>query len=204
MLAKYWNVKKLRQSIIPAIAVLLVGVLIGAVLVWRDHLDNLAEAAALTGRVAEVNQKIAETPAPPSDLAAGLAAARDGLAEAGAALPAAIERNDVVDYIINLADKYRVEAIPLIVEGWSPESPGSPYNVLKLNVTVAGRLDGVTRLLVALQASEYPSLTISDLSVNRLDQPDNSTGFGDATLVTAGMNIALYTYTPVAQENVTS
>jgi hypothetical protein len=204
MLDKYWNNKKLRQSFISVISVLLLGVLVGVILVWHDHLSRCAEASALAGQIAEINQKIADTPAPPSDLAAGLAAARAGLAEAEAALPASIERNDVVDYIINLADKYRVEAIPLIVEGWSPESPGSPYNILKLNVTATGRLDGVTGLLAALQASEYPSLTISDLSITRVDSPDNSNGFGDATLVAAGMNIALYTYTPVSQENVTS
>jgi hypothetical protein len=204
MLDKYWHNKTRQQLFVSVISVLLVGILVGAVLVWHDRLDYRAKAAALASQIAVVNQKIAGTPAPPADLAAGLAAARAGLAEAEAALPASIAPNDVVDYIINLADKCRVEAVPLIVEGWSPESTGSPYNILKLNVTATGRLDGITNFISELQASEYTSLTISDLSIDRLDQPDNSTGFGDATLVSAGMNIALYTYTPVTQGDLTS
>jgi hypothetical protein len=184
--------------------VLLVGVVVGGILVWRDHLGNRAQVAALNEQIAQVNQKIIDTPAPPADLEAGLASALAGLAAAETALPTAINRNDVVDYIIGLADACRVEAVPLVVEGWVPEGPGSSYSALKLSVTVTGSLSGVTGLISELQDSEYPSLTVTGLSVARLDRPGNSAGFGDDTLVTVDMNIALYTYTPAAPEEISS
>jgi hypothetical protein len=204
MVVKAGRKKKIVDLLTLVVAVLLAGVIVGGALVWHQDLADRAGANALAGQLAGVNQKIVDTPAPPADLEVGLAAARAEMAAAEAVLPAVIERNDVVDYLISLADKHRVEAVPLVVEGWSPQSPGSPYNILKLNVTVTGRLAGVTDFISDLQDSEYLSLTVTGLSVNRLDIPGSSSGFGSATLVTAGMNIALYTYTPAAQGDVSS
>jgi hypothetical protein len=190
--------KKKYKALIPAsvlAAVLLVGIVVANVLVWQDHLRNRAEAAALTDRIVAVDQKIIDVPAPPEDLAARLEAAQADLAAAETTLPASVNRNDVIDYIINLGLDCGVEAVPLIIEGWAPESPGSSYRVLKLNVTLTGTLAGVTQMLSALQASRYESLTISNLNVER-QSTSASSGFNDVTPVKAGINIVIYTSSP--------
>jgi len=191
--------KKKRRIFISAtliMTVLLVGIIVANILVWQDHLGKRAEADTLTDKIAQVNQKIKEVPEPPDNLAAGLEAAQAELRAAETVIPAIINRNDVIDYIIDLADKCRVEAVPLIVEGWIPQNAGAPYSALKLNVTVTGSLAGVTSLISGLQDSQYKSLTITNLTITRQNQPGISSGFGDDTPVTVGMNIALYTSSP--------
>jgi hypothetical protein len=190
--------KKKQKTLVSAtalMAVLLVGIIVADVLVWQDHFRNRAEAAALNDQIAAVEQKIIDTPAPPVDLSARLEAAQADLAAAETALPAAINRNDVIDYLIRLANDCGVEAVPLIIDGWAPESPGSSYSVLKLDVTLTGTLAGVTQMISMLQSSWYQSLTISNLSVSRKGALTSS-GFGDATPVTAGMNIVIYASSP--------
>jgi hypothetical protein len=193
--------KKMLYLATLGIVALLIGVIIAGTLVWRDHLGNRAEAAALAGQIAEINQKIKDTPGPPEDLEARLEKARDGLDAAENAIPAVIKRNDVVDYIIDLGEECQVEAIPLVVEGWVTEGD---YSALRLNVTVTGRLDGVTDFIAALEDSQYRSLTIGGLSLTCLDPTGGSAGFGDATPVAAGMNIAVYTYSSPTLKEMTS
>ncbi len=186
---------KIFTSPTIVMAVLLVGVVVANVFVWRDHLGDRAEADTLLGQIAAVDQKIAGVQASPDDLATKLEAAQAALAAAHTALPAAINRNDVIDYIIDLANDCGVEAVPLIIEGWAPESHGSPYTVLKLDVTLTGSLAGVTAMIAGLQDSIYESLTVTNLNVNFQGEATSS-GFSDNTPVTAGMNIVLYASSP--------
>jgi hypothetical protein len=196
MLEKTKKKRKVIISVPLVITVLLVGIIVANILVWHDHLGKRAEANALTGQIARVNQKIKGVPVPPEDLAARLATAQAELKAAESAIPATINRNDVIDYIIKLADECQVDVVPLIVEGLIPQNTGASYSALKLNITVTGSLAGVTRLIAELQDSQYKSLTITNLTIARQDQSGASSGFGDATPVTVGMNIALYTYSP--------
>jgi hypothetical protein len=186
---------KIFTSPIMVMALLLVGIVVANVFVWRDHFGNRAQADTLLGQIAAVDQKNAGVPAPPVDLDVRLDAAQETLAAAETALPAAINRNDVIDYIIDLANDCGVEAVPLIIEGWAPESPGSPYTVLKLDVTLTGSLAGVTAMIAGLQDSIYGSLTVTNLNVN-FQGKTTSSGFSDDTPVTAGMNIVLYASSP--------
>jgi cytoskeletal protein RodZ len=198
MLEKTKKKRKIFISATLVMTVLLVGIIVANILVWQDHLGKRAGADTLTDQIAQVNQKIKEVPEPPDNLAARLEAAQAELKAAETAIPATINRNDVIDYIIDLADECQVEAVPLIVEGWIPQDAGAPYSALKLNVTVTGSLAGVTSLISGLQDSKYKSLTITNLTITRQNQPGVSSGFGDDTPVTVGMNIALYTYSPAS------
>jgi hypothetical protein len=195
MLEKTRQKHKALISATTLMVVMLVGIIVANVLVWQGHFRNRAEAAALTGSIAAVDQKIMDVPAPPDDLGARLETAQADLEAAETALPSSISRNDVIDYIIDLAADCGVEAIPIVIDGWSPESPGSSYSVLKLNVTLTGNLAGVTEMLAALQSSRYESLTISNLAIDR-EGAATSSGFGDDTPVKVGMNIAVYTSSP--------
>lgn len=196
MLEKTKKKRKRFISVPLVIAILLVGIIVANIIVWQEHLRKRAEADTLTGQIAQVYLKIKEVPEPPDDLAARLETAQVELKAAETAIPAAINRNDVIDYIIDLADEFQVEVVPLIVEGWIPENAGGSYSALKLNVTVTGSLFGVTSLISELQESKYKSLNITNLTITRQNKPGVSSGFGDNTPVTVGMDIALYTYSP--------
>lgn len=192
--------KKRALSITTFGVIVLIAIIVVAnIIVWKNHLDKRAQIDALNNEISRVYQRVKETPQPPEGLEARLETAKAELAAAQKALPDAVRRNDVIDYILSTAEECQVQIIPLVSEGWVTENTGQSYRVLKLHGTVTGSLEHATDFMTRLRDSKYPTMTITECTVERLNGPDISNP-ENGMQVAVNLNIALYTYSPAASE----
>lgn len=170
-----------------------VGVIILVVVnffVWRGYSDKQAQAEALKIELQQVTQKVSQTTTPPSDLSVMLASANSDLEEALKVFPANVDKNDVVDFILNTAVDCRVLVLPLVLEGEDSSGVGQS-KVLKYSGTVSGNLSHVTAFMTKLHNDKYPSMIITNCTVQRITSWDN-TSPGEDINVSVGFHVALY------------
>ena len=192
------NIKRIF-SLTSLGVILLVFVIVANVIVWRNNEDKRTQIDDLNSEISHVHQNIAGTPQPPDDLESRLAAAKAELAATQNTFPSAVNRNDVIDYIIGVAAECRVEVVPLVVVGWSPEKPGQSYRVLRFSGTVTGYLEDTNDFMTRLQEGKYPTLIITECSVQRINDADLSNPERNAQ-VTVDLSIALYFSSATAGE----
>ncbi len=192
--------KKKLFSITSIGLIVLVIIVVANIVVWKDHLGERAQIDVLNNEISHVHQRIGETPQPPQNLEVKLETVKAELAAVQNVFPGTVNRNDVIDYIIDVAEECQVQVVPLISQGWVTENAGQSYRVLKLSGTVTGSLEQATNFISKLQGSKYPTMTITELTVQRLDGLDIS-NLEDNIQVAVNMNIALYAYSPVANED---
>jgi hypothetical protein len=189
---------------LTSIGVLVLVVVIAAnVLVWKSNRDKRAQINILNNETSQVQQKTAGTPAIPSNLDARLTSAKIGLAKAQSALPGAVNINDVFDYLIDVAEQCQVQAIPLVSEGTELGSSSQPYRVTSLSVTVTGSLGNVKKYMTGLQGDIFPTLVITDCTIDKTEGTDYSRPEND-TQVMVNLSIAIYTASPAAGEDAAS
>ena len=192
---------KKRIFTLTSFGVMVLVVVIAANFVmWKNNRDKQVQIDVLNNEISQVQQKIQGTPGPPSDLDSRLAAAKAGLVEAQNALPNAVNRNDVIDYIIAVADECQVQVVPLVVEGWVPEKAGQSYQVFRFSGTVTGILENATNFMTRLQKSKFPTLIITDCTVNKIGSTDFSRP-ENSTLVTMKLSIAIYIASPAPNKD---
>jgi len=167
---------------------------------WKNNQDKQTQIDVLHNEISQVRQKIQGTPGPPSDLDARLAAAKAELAGAQNALPSAVNRNDVIDFIIAVAEECQVQVVPLVAEGWVPENAGQSYQVFRFAGTVTGILENATNFMTRLQESKFPTLIITDCTVSKIESTDFSRP-ENSTQVTMKLSIAIYIASPAPKQD---
>lgn len=146
---------------------LLIAVIVVNFVVWKSNQDKQSQINGLHQEISQVQQKIKGTPGPASDLDARLAAANAALVAAQNALPGAVDRNDVIDFIIATAEQCQVQAIPLNISESSAGKAGQSYQVLQFSTTVTGSLANATNFLTTLQGGQFLSLTITGCIIKK-------------------------------------
>ena len=186
------NIKKLFSVTSVLIALLVIAIAANGV-VWKDRLARSAEISLLNSELSQVSHNIAAAPAPPGDLQVKLAMATAALTAAQTAIPPEFNRNDAIDYIINLAKECQVEAMPISSQGWLVEKTDPSYPVLKLNTAITGTFTRANEFIYKLQHGKYPGLVVPEIGITRTSSPDNAGAFsGDNTKVTVRLNISIF------------
>jgi hypothetical protein len=148
--------------------IVIIAVIIVNFFVWKNYFAEKSQIDVLKEEVSAVNQQTSQLAQPPSDLESQLLQAQNDLSAALQVFPANVDRNDVVDFIINTANECGVQMIPLISEGWETSSSGSSYFVLKYHGTVTGTLFNATNFITLLRNGDYPTLIITGCTIDRL------------------------------------
>ena len=185
---------KITRSMVKWVGVMvLIAVVVVNVILWRGYFDGQSELDVLKGEIEAVNQQISQAVEPPAELESKLEEAEADLTLALQVFPGDVDRNDVVDFILNTAETCDVQIIPLVFDGWQVERIGQSYMVLKYQGTVIGKVSDATNFITMLCNSDYPTLTITECTVERTSAPDVTIPSGDIQ-VTIDMEITLFTY----------
>jgi hypothetical protein len=189
---------------LTSIGVLVLVVVIAAnVFFWKSNREKRAQINYLNNETSQIQQKTAGSPVISSNLDARLTSAKIGLAKAQSALPGAVNINDVFNYLIDVAEQSQVQAIPLVSEGTESGSANQPYRVTSLSVTVTGSLGNVMRYMAGLQGDIFPTLVITDCTIDKTEATDYSRPEND-TQVMVNLSVAVYTASPAADEDTAS
>jgi hypothetical protein len=180
-------------SITTLIACALIIIVAANIIVWKNRFDKNVEISSLTTEMSSVSREIRTITGTASDLESRLAAEKAALASVQGNFPARFNRNDIIDYIINLSRECKVEALPITSQGWLTENTGQSHNVLKLNTTIAGTYAQVNDFIYKLQHGSYETLVTPEISISRESPAVSADSFsGVKTLVTARLNITIY------------
>jgi hypothetical protein len=183
------NKKKSRLPIASLGAFALFIILVANMIVWNKYSEKQAQVDTLKDEITLVNQKISQAAEPPSDLESRLEMVKDDLAIAKQVFPENVDKNDVVDFILNTAEECQVQIMPLVLEGWGTETS---YTTLKYHGTVTGSLAHATNFMTMLHSSKYPTMMITDCTIKRTTAQNISVPDNDIE-VTIDLVIALYT-----------
>lgn len=175
-------------------AAVLIIVIVVNIVVWRGYFDKQAQAASLEVEIQHVNELITQAAEPPSDLEGQLAAAQTDLENALAVFPQNIDGNDVFDFILNTADECQVIIVPLVSDGDVLGGAGKAYKVLQYHGTVSGSLGNVCSFMTRLHSGQYPTMIITECTVQRVTQEGTVTTINDVT-IQVSLNLALYVST---------
>ncbi len=193
MAIKEKNKNKKTISMTTLIACALIIIVAANIIVWKNRFDKNAEISSLTTEMSSVTRETRTITGTTSDLESRLAAEKAALASVQGNFPAQFNRNDIIDYIINLSRECEVEVLPITSQGWLAENTGQSYNVLKLNATIAGTYAQVNDFIYKLQHGSYETLVTPEISISRGSPPVSAESFsGVDTLVTAKLNITIY------------
>jgi hypothetical protein len=150
-----------------------------------------------------VLQQTARLEQPPDDLKSRLEAVKDEFAAIQADFPNTVDRNEVIDYILEVAGECGVQILPLISDGWTEQALGQSYNVLTVSATAEGNLGDVKKFMTNLQNGKYSTLTIPQCVVARGSAPGIPAD-SDAIYVSVNMRIGIYTLATALEEDVVS
>ncbi len=194
--------KKTRQRKITLNAVgLIVLVVLAAAnfYVWRANTAGEAQIAELNSKIGATRQQIDQIAEPADDLAARLEEVKAELAATRLDFPSTVDRNEVIDYILDVAGACKVQILPLVSNGWMSQNIGQSYNVLIINATAEGSLKAVEAFLNSLQSGEYPTLTIPECTITRTSIEEISAG-ENRIYVNVNMRIGIYTCSTAPEE----
>jgi hypothetical protein len=188
--------KKKKKITLNTIGLILL-VVIGAAhfYLWQARTTTTAEVAELSGNLTITHLQIGALAVPQDDLRAQLDKLKSEMAAAKTGFPNTIDRNEVIDYLLEVAADYKISILPVASGGWVVENYGQPYNVLKIKASAQGTLKDVENFMTGVQAGRYPTLVITDCQVTRTDI--NAAGFpGDEMPVKVNMQIGIFTVAP--------
>jgi hypothetical protein len=193
MVEKGKKTKQLLSATSIIIAALVIVIAANGI-VWKNRLDKGAEIDLLTGEIDRVSQETQKATVTTTDFESRLVEARAGLAAAQMVFPPEFNRNDIIDYIINLARECQVEVLPISSQGWAVEKVGGQsYSVLKLSGTVTGTFTRANEFISRLQNGKYETLLVPEISFTRQSAPVGTGTFsGDNTMVTVRLSISVY------------
>jgi type II secretory pathway pseudopilin PulG len=184
--------KKRKLSLMLLGTVALIVIVIANIIVWRGYSDKQAQADALKINVQAINQQIAQaSTAPPSDLESQLAEEKNKLADALLVLPENTDRNDVIDFILSTAEGCQVDLVPLVADGGGAGGSGQFSYQLRYHGTIRGTISQVSSFMTKLHTTKYPTMMITECTVQRVNIDDVSTP-GNDIAVTVNFNIAFY------------
>jgi hypothetical protein len=169
----------------------LIAVIVVNVIAWRGYRDKEAQVEVLKNEIVQVNEQISQAEAPPSGLEARLEAAENDLALARQIYPANIDRNDIFDFMLITANECKVDILPLVWDGMDASGKGQSYYVMKYHTTITGGLSQTSEFMTKLHEDKYPTMTITECSVQRMTAPDAAIS-RDEVKVSIDLSIALY------------
>ena len=164
--------KKRLFSIALIGAMALIFIIVANLVIWNNHLGKQSQVDALTLELNQVNQQISQSPDPAANLESRLQAAKADLATAQEVFPSDVSRNDIIDFILNIAEASQVEILPLVSEGSVAASGGQPYIVMKFRGTVTGSLEHANDFMTRLHNGKYPTLMITGCTVQSISGQD--------------------------------
>jgi hypothetical protein len=127
-----------------------------------------------------------------------LTAAQTRLAAAEEGFQVTVDRNEVIAYILDVAQDYDIQILPLVSDGWVTQKIGIQYLVLQISASAEGTFKNVNAFMEGLQKGRYPTLVIPEFTIVRsgTTQP----GFpGEDMKVMVSMKIRIYTTPPKAE-----
>jgi hypothetical protein len=139
---------------------------------------------------------------PADNLTAKLEEVKAALAATQTGFPNTIDRNKIIDYLLDLADEYRIQILPLESDGWNVVNIGQDYRVLRMGIIADGSLKDVEAFIIGLQTGRYPTLVVSDFTIGR--DVVASPGFpGDEMQVSVNLRIGIYTIaSPLTEDSI--
>jgi hypothetical protein len=203
MADKSKNNKKSRSLMSWLGVIAFIAIIVVNIIMWKGYFAEKSQIDVLKDEVAQVNQQASHVARPPSGLESKLLEAQNNLTEALKVFPANVDRNDVVDFILNTANTCHVNMMPLISDGWETESMGKSYLALKYHGTVTGTLMNATNFITLLRNSDYPTMIITGCNVERasglfMDIPDSNIE------VIIDLSLALYSASIQVDKDITS
>lgn len=162
---------------------------------WRANAAGKASALEITGNTAGTRQQLAQLAEPPStsELESRLTEVEAELKAIQAGVPVMADPNEVINYILGIADKYHVQILPLVSDGWSVKNIGQTYHVLSLTITAEGSLENVKDLMTTLQTDRYPSLALAECNIERTFTDDGIPPAEKNISVRASLRLEIYT-----------
>ena len=177
------------------ITIFIIMLLVVYYILGTSYLKQRQEHQALTAQLIEATETLKEMPQP-QDFGEQLAAAQTNLAVEQNAFPGKVNTTQVINTILELADKCELKAIPLVTQPWLTEKVGEhDYYVFRLNVAIEGSFSQLLSFVSGLENGDYETLIIKNVSVTRsTEQAEAET---EATIpVTASVDLTLYIQPP--------
>lgn len=194
MIMEYMKNKKRLLSLTPILSAVLAAVVIANIVVWAGYLQQRARVDSLTGEIAGINENIQQLAMPSDDLKTELESVQAAMAAATAVFPDSVNRNEVMDFILDMADSCGVQVMPLVCEGWCEVKAGASYRVLKFSGAITGSMNDTTDFIYQLQNSQHKTLTVQDIVITSQARsyPEIPVDLFDIP-VTVSLSIGVYT-----------
>ena len=171
------------------VAILIIALLVVYYIQGTDYLKLTEERDQLASQIEDSQTVLAKLPRPATDLEQRLEEANNSLRAEENAFPPDVFHNIVVQNILQMAEDYKVKAIPLSTQEWVTEEHGMhKYSVFRLSIAADGDFSQMVSFINELENGEYPSLVIESLSVER-----DVNASGTTKPVSATVNLAIYT-----------
>lgn len=137
-----------------------------------DYLKQRGQQKALTARLSDASRALSLLPQGEADLKARLAEAqRQQIAVREDLFPSDVDTTQVIAAVLRAADEEGVEVVPLATERWVERRVEETlFNVFRVRLSVSGELEDVLALAGRLEQTQFRSLAVENLSVNRADE----------------------------------
>lgn len=183
----------MRPGIIIVVAVVILVIVVA--FFGLDYKKQREEQALLAGQMADAGSLLSLLPRPPQDLEQRLGEVQQSLATEMEAFPSGTDSTRVINYILEMADRLGIKAIPLLTQPWSTEKVGKhDYHVFRLNVAAEGSLAQLTDFVTELESGAHKTLILEELTVST-DSAQAIQGqiiAPESVPVTADINLAFY------------
>ena len=184
--------KKKSGSLIKWLWIIgIIGIIVANIIIWKNYFGEKSEIEVVQNEITLVNQQIAQAAQPPTDLESALLKAQSDLAVALEVFPENVDKNDVVDFVLNTAEACDVVMVPLVSEGLVVSNIGESYLALKYSGTVIGKLSDATNFITMLQNGDYSTIVITECTVERMTALDSEVSGGEIE-VTIDLEFSLY------------
>ena len=180
------------------ITLLVIILLVVYYLFGMDYMKQRKENMVIASQIADTRQVLAQMPGNADDLEQRLAAARSSLSATQSSFPGRMNSTQVVNSILELADDYKVRAIPLVTQPWLTENIGEhAYYVFRFNIVINGSFSHLVGFIGKLENGEFETLIVENLSVTRVGEESDEENVTEGTIViNANLDLAIYTQAP--------
>jgi len=180
-----------------SLMILLVGVLVVYCFSVIDYMKCRSANETLTTQLSDSSQTLEKLPSPATDLQARLATTEAMLSAEQDAFPDEINSNKLINDILELADNFKVTAVPLQTYAWAIEKFGkNDYPVFTIDLQVRGDLGDALQFIEALENGEYETIVVKQTRVITLEDDEDKiiAGTNDGSLpVIISMSVSVYT-----------
>jgi hypothetical protein len=153
--------KKTKLTLNTAGLILLVIIGVAYYYLWQARAGTAEQIADLSGNLTVVQMQSRLIKAPADGLQAQLTTLQAELAAAQSGFPNTLDRNEILDYLLDVASDNHVSILPVASDGWKSVVIGQPYRVLTIQALAQGSLKNVETFMTGIQTGRYPTLVIT-------------------------------------------